>query len=152
MRDSNVICADEGSGRAVATLEARAIQCLAELDDAREGLREVLLRLARQKFPVGGLVDLDRVSVIVGDPHAAKRARIRWHQTPEVDLARPELTGITLECVTLRRDGLESDNVVWVKIYLLNGAAADPLVERRHLIEMVHALECGGDVSISKAA
>lgn len=97
-------------------LAAAVLQALERLDDARsrakELLEDVFLRLVAHRYPPDAIVDLNRVTVMHGHPHGAAQARVIRHFAPDVSLERPENTLVSVECVTLRKDGSATRNAI----------------------------------------
>lgn len=114
-RDSGDGTSDKNEGERSA-LAAAVLDALEHLDDARSRakvlLEDVFLRLVRHRYPLDSVVELDRVSVLQGHVHGATRAKVRKHFNPDVSLERPENTLVFVECVTLRKDGSETRNVI----------------------------------------
>lgn len=131
-------------------LEGDVLGVLEDLDKARSNARGVLQvvfkRIVQQRYPAGSVVDLDKVTVSVGARRHAQFARVLGHFEPEINLAHPEQTFVGVQCVTLLRDGTESENLVRFDERVLGRQydiqwARNPQNERDQLIQLVSKLD-----------
>lgn len=131
-------------------LEEDVLGVLESLDAARTNAREVLpqvfKRIVAKRFAVGQRIAIKDIQVKQGLVRCAEHARVIAHLVPAIDLSYPERTKVTVQCVTLLRDGTETDNLVSFEELVLGQYynkmwARNPKSERDLLIELVAELE-----------